>query len=266
MQAKKIFVALLIIVVAIGGFVAGLFLLRERQNINEEAAVPTGQAEVSINPESGNFDVGDTIQASVTFNPANIAISGVAVRLAYPYTGNTPEVSVTSVSVNPTISSSSDWTCPTQSSNLQGGNVLIDIACANTSASGFSSNTDTLLANVTLKVDRQPSTSPFVVRFDPALSVITRKSDNQDILLIPTSTGSYSVGQVQVTPTTKLGTPTPTAKVTGTKTPTPTKTATSSGTPTPTTSQLPDAGVSYPTIFGVGLGVLVIVGAMLLAI
>src|SRR3989344_270520 len=109
MTPRKLLVAVLIIVVAIGGFVAGLFLLRERQQIIEEAAVPGGQAEVSVEPASGNFDVGSTINASVSFNPANIAISGVAVRLTYPFTGATPEVTVESIEVDSTLLSSGDW-------------------------------------------------------------------------------------------------------------------------------------------------------------
>ena len=185
MTARKLIVAVLIIVVAIGGFVAGLFLLRERQQITEEAAVPGGQAEVSVDPSTGNFDIGDSITAGVSFNPANIAISGVAVRLTYPFAGATPEVTVESIEVNPTLLSSGAWTCPTQNATQQGSNVIIDIACANTSASGFVANTNTLLANISLSVEREPATEPFVLRFDPALSVITRKSDNQDILLIP---------------------------------------------------------------------------------
>ena len=46
MTAKKTLAAVLVILVAIGGFVAGLYLLRQRQELREEAAVPGGQAEV----------------------------------------------------------------------------------------------------------------------------------------------------------------------------------------------------------------------------
>ena len=260
MPAKKVIVALLIIVVAIGGFVAGLVLLRERQSLIEEAAVPTGTAEVSITPETGNFNIVDNINTSVYFNPANNVISGVAVRLTYPFSGATPEISVSSIQVNQTLLSSGDWTCPTQNSKLEGINVVIDIACGNTSAAGFTANTDTLLASVSLKVERAPTVSPLIMRFDPAKSVITRKSDNADVLLIPISSGSYTIAGAgtQVT-----NTPTPTTKLSGT--PTPTKTATVSATPTGT-QQLPDAGVSYPTLFGIGLGAIVIVGALLLAL
>ncbi len=278
MPAKKIIVALLIIIVAVGGFVAGLYLLKQRTNLQQEAAVPGGQAEVSISPSTGNFDTGQTIDTSISFNPANIPISGVAVRLTYPFSGTTPEVTVSSIEVSSSLTSTGDWTCPTQTNTQQNGNVIIDIACANTSASGFTANTDTLLANVKLQVNRAPASQPLVLRFDPALSVITRKSDNQDILLIPTSTGTFTVGTVEstATPTTRPNatvTVTPRVSVTRAPSATPVVTAavtssvTSEVTATPTTAaQLPDAGVSYPTVMGVGLGVMVIVGSLLLAL
>ncbi|KKQ43185.1 MAG: hypothetical protein US60_C0006G0029 [Microgenomates group bacterium GW2011_GWC1_37_8] len=269
MTSRKILVAFLIILVAVGGFVAGLFLLRERQDLREEAAVPTGQAKVSIKPESGSFNVGDDVPMQIYFNPANIPISGVAVRLTYGFSGSSPEVSVSAINVNATMLSTGDWTCPTQESRQEGSDVVIEIACANTSSAGFVANSDTLLADVTLKVNKAPSVSPFLVRFDPAESVITRKSDNSDILLIPTSTGSYSIAGsgVQVSPTVTPRvsiSPTPTTRVTATPTtrvPTASPTATTKG-----GEQLPVAGVSYPTVFGIGLGILVIVGGVLLAL
>jgi len=265
MPAKKIIVAFLIIFVAIGGFVAGLVLLNQRQDIREEAAVPGGQAQVSITPATGSFDVGDTIQASVYFNPANISVSGVAVKLIYPYSGSSPEVTVSNIVISPSLLSSGQWSCPTKESQQEGSNMVVNIACGNVSASGFTANTNVLLANITFKVEREITSSPLVIRFDPADSVVTRKSDNQDILLIPTSTGSYTIATVAVDPT-AVPTVTTAPGVTTTPTPTvtPTKTATTSA--TPTAAQLPDAGVSYPTIMGIGLGILVLVGAIMLAL
>lgn len=273
-STKKIVVAVLIIVVAIGGFVAGLKLLRQRQELREEAAVPGGKAEVSIAPVEGNYNPGDTIEGSVYFNPANIAISGVAVRLTYPYSGATPEMIVEKIEVNPTLVSTGDWTCPTQTSSEEGGNVLVDIACANTSAAGFTANTNVLLAKVNFKVERAPAINPIIVRFDPAMSVITQKSNSQDILLIPVSTGTYSIaggGAATSTPTpTTRVTATPTARGTATPTPTGTLTPTStvSATITPTVTkggELPPAGISYPTLLGIGAGILVIIASVLLA-
>lgn len=276
MPTKKILVALLIIAVAVGGFVAGLVLLQERQEIREEASTPTGTATVSITPETGNFDIGQTINTSVSFNPKGVVINGVAVRLTYPFSGATPEVTVASIEVSPSLINSGDWTCPTQNSSLSEGSVIIDIACANTSAGGFTSNTDTLLANVKLNVTRTPQVSPFVIRFDNVQSVIYRKSDGEDILLVPTSTGSYTIAgsQPTATPTTAAaGTVTPTPLVTATLTPATSPTASPTATliPTPTTivgkgGELPDAGFSLPTVLGVGFGILIIAGAVLLAL
>ena len=275
MTTRKILVALLIILVAISGFVAGLYLLRQRQELREEAAVPTGQAKVALKPESGNYNVGDEIPLQIYFNTANIPISGIAVRVKYPYSGSTPEVSVVtdSITINSTLLSTGDWDCPTKTSSEQSGNVYIDIACVLPgSATGYTNNTDTLLGEVKLKVNRATAASPFMVGFDQVESVITRKSDNSDILLIPTSTGSYSIAGagVQATPTaTPRVSPTATPRVSVTATPTTTATRIPSASPTATTKggeQLPDAGVPFPTMLGIGLGVMVVIGGVLLAL
>lgn len=273
-NTKKIIVSLVVIVVAIGGFVAGLLLLRQRQELREEAAVPGGQAEVSLFPETGTFDIGDTFPVSIYFNTANIAISGISVRLIYPYSGTTPELVADNIEINSTLLSSGDWTCPTRNVAAQGGTTNIDIACANISAAGFATNANTLLATFDFTVERVPAINPVVVRFDPSQSVITQKSDGQDILLIPTSTGTYTVsGAAPIATPTPTGVVTPTAVATPTPTPTttltPTPTSTVSATLSPTattTPALPDAGVSYPTIIGITFGILLIVGSLLLAL
>jgi hypothetical protein len=264
MPVKKIVASLVVIVVAVGGFIAGLILLQERQNINEKAAVPGGQATVTLSPASGSYKVGDTIKASIYFQTANIAISGVAVRLSYPYSGISPEVSVSAISVNSTFLSSGNWTCPTQNSSIQNGYIIIDVACGNMEALGFKTNTNTLLGTVDLLVNKAPVVSPLVVRFDPTLSIITRKTDNQDILLIPTSVGSYTITSTDVltpTPTIVLtGSPTPTSRISVT----PTKKVTV--TLAPTEAAITDAGVSYPTLFSLFAGVLLIAGSLYLTI
>lgn len=295
MPAKKIAVVVVVIVVAISGFLAGLYLLQEQQDLREQAAVPGGQASVSISPSTGNFDIGETISTEVSFNTSGIAASGVAIRLSYPFSGASPEVSVTSIQVNQDLLATGDWTCPTQNATQQGGNVLIDVACANTSASGFTTTANTKLATIELRVNRTPSTNPVILRFDPGESVITRRSDNQDILLIPQSQASFAIGGTSepVATVTSTGTPTPTTRAvtststpTATKTPTPTTTgavSTTTGTPsptktptptveeseatiTPTKTQLPDAGVSFPTVIGALFGILIVVGAIALAL
>lgn len=271
MSAKKILAAFLIIAVAIGGFVTGIYLLQERQDIGEEAAVPDGDATVKFKPETGNYKVGDTISAGVYFNTAGIPISAIAVKILYPFTGSTPEVSVGSIVINSNLLSTGQWTCPVQNHKIEGSNVVVEIACGlQASSTGYTTNVDTLLANVSLKVNSAPSVSPLVVRFDPTESVITRRSDNRDILLIPSSEGTYYIEgaatptqSILPTATSKLtATPIPTKSLTGTVTPTKNLT----GTITPTKALLPDAGVEMPTIFGIGLGTVIITAALLLAL
>jgi len=284
MPAKKIIVALLIILVAIGGFVSGLILLNQSQNTQEQASVPTGQATVKIQPNSGNYKVGDSIDFNVLVNTANISVSGIAVRLTYPFSGSTPEVSVTSIDISPTLLSSGDWSCPTKTSSQQGTKVVIDIACGNTSASGYSNNTDTQFASIKLQVNSVPANNPLVVAFDPAASIITQHPGGQDVLLIPQSSGTYTIagatqpvatntptptGPAYVPPTsTPTSTPRPTATTKPTATPTKKlAVATGSSTLTPTkVAQLENAGVEYPTLIGLGLGVLLIIGSLIIAL
>jgi hypothetical protein len=277
MPAKKIIIALTIIIVAVAGFVAGLYLLQQPQE-PERAAVPGGSATVEIQPATGNFNVGDNIETSVFFNTANIAINGIAIRLRYPYTGQTPEVTVSGIDINNTLLSSGDWQCPTKTASQQGDNVLIDIACGITSAQGYTNSENTLLAKVNLRVNRTPQNGQLTITFDPSASIITQKSTGQDILLIPQSTGSYTVGGGNIPTATVAPTATPGVTSAATPTVTPRLTVTSSPTPTATSAatispiggkggveELPDAGVSYPTVLGLGLGILVIIGALALA-
>lgn len=88
---------------------------------------------------------------------------------------------------------------------------------------------------------------------------------------------TFALSSASPTPTTTgtataTGTATSTATATSTSTSTSTATATSTGTPGatgtpgPTEPSLPNSGSSWPTIVGAGLGILVILGSLLLAL
>jgi hypothetical protein len=287
MPARRIILSILGILIIIGGVVAGVILIRQRQQLQKEAAVPGGQATVTVSPESGTFNVGETFTVSVFFNTAGISISSVNVRLRYPFTGVSAEITASNVQINSALTSSGDWNCPTKNVTSEGGNVNIDIGCANIGASGYSTNTNTLLATFDLTATRTPVNNPTVSTFDPTNSIITQKSNGQDILRIPSgpgSTGTYTIGgQAEPTQTpsaTPTGprispsvTPTGTIRPTSTSTPTlrltatPTSTTSAALTPTSTgKGGLPEAGVSAPTLFGIGAGALLIISALMLAL
>lgn len=79
----------------------------------------------------------------------------------------------------------------------------------------------------------------------------------------PTPTGT-----VTPTPTgTVTPTPTSTPGPTATPTPTPTETPIAQATLTPTeAAELPEAGISYPTIISAGVGILLLIASLLLAL
>ncbi|MBN1168900.1 hypothetical protein JXA63_03330 [Candidatus Woesebacteria bacterium] len=276
MTPKKIIISIFLILVLVGGFVAGLFLIRQRQDIREEAAVPGGDAEVSILPKSGTFDPGDSFPVSIYLNTANIAINGVSVRLFYPFSGSTPEIRASNIQINPTLTSSGDWQCTTRDVS-EGDNIVnIDIGCSIIAAEGFKTNSDTLLATLDLSIERAPQANPVEIKFDASKSKVTQLTNGEDILLIPQSSAAYTIsgGGVQPTATpTPTGTAGPTATpqpgVTVTSTPTPTVRPTSTPTTAPSVTATPtlmDSGVSYPTLIGIGFALLIVIGSVALAL
>jgi len=296
MSKKNVFLSVLGVLILAGGVVAGVMLVRQQQELREKAAVPNGQARVSLFPTTGNLKVGDSIPVSVYFNTSGVSISSIKLRLIYPFSGSNPEVSTSAIEFNQVIEQSGNWNCPTKSATTEGQNIAIDIACANISAQGYSTNTDTLFATFKLTVVRIPQTNPFSLRFDPGTSMITQKSSGQDILSIPSNETGTAVYTVE-TPTgpsptpTNLVTPSPTGKITPTPTNKPTATPTKVSTPTPTkvvtitptgavtatpttkitsaptsSVELPNAGYSAPTFIGLSLGLILIIVAVLLAV
>lgn len=253
MQGKsKLILAILLILFIVASIPITVYLVRQRQELRRRAAVPEGEATVSLTPETGTYQINQPFTISILFNTANIPISAIAIRITYSYSGTTPEVEASGIEINPTLLTTGDWSCPVKTVTPSGGTVKIDIACVNTSIAGYSNSTDTLLATFDLVANQIPATNPITLSFDPSQSIITRKADGTDILLIPSSTGVYTIagaGEASPTPTTPPGTPTPTPTTgaggwpTATPTPTPTPT-TPPGTPTPTSYLTP---TSTPT-------------------
>jgi hypothetical protein len=272
MPSRNVIIASILTLIGVGGLIAGGFLVRQRQTIERQAAVPGGRAEVSILPASGSFDVGETIPVSLYFNTDGVSISGILVTMAYQFTGSTPEVRATNININPSLLSSGDWNCPTADVTEQGNNVNIEISCGDVSASGFSSTSNTLLATFDLIIDRTPATVPFSIRFDSSNSVITQKSNGQDILGIPSSEGTYSIGGAVVptnTPTPEVteAVPLVTTIITPTSVVTASPTLIITKTPTATDSAvLIDAGISFPTIAALGIGLLAIFASLIMAL
>lgn len=244
-MSRKVFLGIIVLVLIAGAIPVTMYLVKQRQELREKASVPGGQASVSVTPTAESYSVGQTFPVSVSFNTAGIAISGIAVRLTYTYSENTPPVTASDIRINPDLLGTGDWVCPIKTITPQAGIVKIDLACLNVNVAGYSNTTNTLLATFNLQASAVPQTNPVVLIFDPdpQINKITRKDTGEDILMTPQSTGTYTITQVGVTPT-----PTPTGGPTSTPTPTQ-PAATATPTPTraaPTSTPTPTRGVGGP--------------------
>jgi len=264
---KKIIIAGIILIVLLVGLIAGLILIRQRQDIRKKASTPTGTATINLSPASGTHGVGESFEVNVSFNPGGVAISAVAARLVYPYGEASPALSAATPIISSALLSTGDWTCPIKTVTAGvTGLVEIDISCINTNPDGYASSTDTPLAAITFTVNELPTNNPTSLSFAPAESIITQKSDGSDVLLTPASTGVYTLTAPTASPTASpTGSPTgsPTASPTSSPTGSPTSSPTSSPTATPTGSatvtatlppDVPVTGLTLPTIIGLFLG------------
>lgn len=230
---RKFVIGGIVIAILVIGVVVGIILVQQQQIFKQKAAVPTGQATVSIKPETASFVRNTAYPISVYFNPAGIPISQVNVRLTFSNLG----VTASNIQINPVLLGSTDWSCPVKSVSATGSTGQIDITCTNSSPSGFTASADTLLATFNLTATEVPVVNPLILSFDPQISTITQKADGKDVLLTPVSTGSYTITEAvaqspTATPIVVLASPTATplggALAAATATPTATATATAS--------------------------------------
>lgn len=262
---KYIIIAIITLVVLIVGVIAGLMLMGRQQLVEQEAAVPTGIAKVSLSPETKTLQSGESFSANVLFDSAGNAISALTIQLEYTYSGAEPPIVTTTddIQINSKLPVDNLWDFPVKSVTTEGGKVLIKIAGFSGSISGYTSTGQEVLATINFE---GVSPGSINVQFNPVESKITLKSDGSDTLLTPQSTGRYTVSGSATT----TASPTPTTSPTGSSTATPTPTSTTGPTTTATSQAtnppIPDTGVSVPFILGTSVGILLMVSAVLLAI
>ncbi len=254
---KTIIFAVVTLIVLSAGIVAGLLLVRQPQDFREKAAVPTGTARIYLTPETKTISAGETFTATILFDTAGIAISGLTVKLEYPYTGDEPPISATSVEINPSLVLDSNWDFPYKNITEEGGAGKIEIAGLSTSTAGYTTDGQENLATITFRGNRSGTIN---VSFNANESVIASKDAEEDILLIPQSSGTYIVsGGSQTSSPTPTSSPSPSPSSTGTGIGT-----TGSASPTATAPPVPVTGVGDYMIFGMGAGVVLITIAALL--
>ncbi len=277
-------IGVIVVVILALGLIVGIFLVQNQQIFKQRAATPTGQAAVSIFPATASFQRNVANPISVKFNSANIPISTIQVELTF----NNTWMTASDIQIDQGFLSSGSWSCPIKNVSSNASETRVGISCYNSDFNGYIYAADTVLATFSLTATQIPPQNPLIINFTDQ-SFMTRKSDGTDILLTPTSTGSYTItdtiagsGSATPTPTatataTATATPTSTATATATATATPTPTSTSTATATPTGTgtaaptsiatnpPIPVTGFDTPTILaGIGGIMLLLISAVAL--
>jgi len=208
------------------GVIVAMVLSTQNQDQRKDASVADGQVKVSIAPSSREINVNETTTLTTFIDTQNKKISGLAVRLSFPFTGQTPPL--TASNPTPLIQQNDpNWQCQVSKTTVATSVVNIDFGCIYSAQTGYSSDKNVPLFSFSLKAGDKPTTAPISLSFDPQQTIVVDKASGQDIAAVPAGTAAISIlGQAVNTPT-----PTPTRSPNPTATPTP-----PAATPTPTAS------------------------------
>lgn len=286
---KKVIFAIIALILLTVAVVAGVLLVRQQQDIREEAAPATTLAVI---PSDLTPNVGETFTAALNINTGSNQVVGTELYVNYdPNILEAIEVTQGTFFVNP------DAIGPQINNNT--GTASYTLLLAPNSTPQVGSGT---VANIRF---RAKSAGTSTISFSPNSIVVAIGESGQNVLQsttpgsvtvsssqgqqnppspTPTEAGSGGIGGGSGSPT-STPTPSPSPSPTTTagngngnsnSTVTPTKKATS----TPTTfanntdgedsedepTQLPDSGIELPTLIGLGAVMFILFGALLFAL
>lgn len=245
----KTILAIVGLLVVISGIAATIVVIRQRQEIRKEAAVSEeegGIATINISPETAQLNINEVLPVELKLNTQGVNISALAISLGYSFSESTPPVGASAIQMHPPFTTEN---CPQREVQIDNANkkLNIKILCAILTPEGYSNNSDTLIASFSLTAQKIPEINPITLAFSPQDTIVTKKEEAKDVMLIPTSQGTYTIIGEETEMVCELAftvgtvTPTPTATITPTATPTvtPTPTPTGTATPTPTGTTTP---------------------------
>lgn len=290
---KKLALTFLVIILLMAGIGIGVYLVRQNQNFREKAA-PSSSLILEASTSTPN--VGDTFTVSSNIQTGTNQVIAVEMHITFDETiveaqGATPGSFLSSPQfIGPAIDNNHgtlSYTVYVDSgvSGSQGDGTVAVFTFKSKQAGNttIAFSSDTLIGGVggdpsspDSAINLLTGTTPAIVNIQAAQATATPTTQSTGTPT-PTTHATFTV-----TPTSVTGTSTPTTAPgsTATNTPTTTTGSTSStantNTPTPsnsaiaanptTTATLPDSGASIPTLFGIGLGALVLIGSILLAL
>jgi flagellar basal body-associated protein FliL len=260
---SKIIILVLSLIIVIAGAIAGWVLVRQNQQISEKASVSTGTAKTYISPSTKTVAVGDTFTANLLVNTAGQYISVLTLDLSYSYSGSTPPIEATDVQINSSLLTDESWKFPVKTINDSDGTVQIKIQGLSSSQQGYQTDGEESVATITFKAQEAGVIN---VNFNSTTTKAMSKTTGLDILLIPDSSGTFTATGETATPTATATSESDDEDNDATVTPTSTSTSKSWTSPTPTAVPVPQSGVSLPTTIGIGLGGILLVGSLFLAL
>lgn len=253
----KIVISLMGVFVLVGGLVAGIILVQRSQELRRQAAPATSLFFV---PATQNKSPGDSFSAVVSVDTGENKVSGMDIKLKF----DPSALEIVSITKGAGIAVFDQIITNTFDNNL--GTVSFSAFTLDKTKAVQGSGLSVL--NISAKVKENVSLAIYQISFEGGTAV-AGVSEGQNVLINSTPARINVIGGGgSPTPTaTPVNTPTPTPTSNGQVTPTPTPTNVSS-TPTPTSTvfPVPESGISSPTIFGIGIGILLLIGSLLLAL
>lgn len=295
MNKKTIFIILTIILI-IAGVGAGVYLVQQNAEIREKAAEPSTL--ISFTTDNQTPEVDQSFSVDVEIDTRDNIVTGLELYVNFDPQYLEVVNATESVffedqdKIGPNIDNDNGSIylvlfSTTTAKQGQGKVATINFNAISPGTTSISVGDNTIVSSgeseQAYEFSQGPrnvleGTSPLTVNIAQAASPTATPTPTTTVTLSPspTPTGSDTGnnndglgGETTQTPTpTRTPSPTPTEGIGGfADTPTPTQ-AQSVGTPTPTPQmpEIPDSGVSLPTIGGIMLGLMVILGAIILAI
>lgn len=260
--AKGLAIILVVLIFLGISIFLGVYLVQQRTSVQEKAAPATA---MYVTPSSQTKAPGTNFSFSVNIDTSTNFVTGVDVRLKY----NPAAIQILSLqqgagvtNLNQTISNTYDNTA---------GTVSYAIFTLDGTKAVNGSSIEVLKVNA--QVANAAAAGSYSITFDPATAA-SASQEGQNVL-VSKSQGTLIVSGsgASVTPTpAPTGTPgataTPAPTSGATATPVPTSGATDTPAPTSQATPLPIpvTGTDWPTMLGIALGILTIVGSIVIAI
>ena len=252
MNKTKIILAVLGVLVLIGGVAAGLILVKNNQDIREKAAPATV---MYITPASQSKAAGSSFTFSVNIDTSTNAVTGVDIRINFDPKAiqiNSLQKGIGASNLDQTISNTFD---------NAGGTIFYAIFTLDSSKAVSGSSIEILKVDATVKPNA--SAGNYNISFNQATAA-SASQEGQNVLIGKTpATLTVTSPNPTATPTTN---PNPTSTPTQSTSPTATPLQSPSGQATASPIPIPVSGASWPSIAAGFLGILVIIGSLVLAI